>query len=289
MMRPSEIRSRRQRAFSLVEILTALTITSVIVVALVSMFNTSTKALLAANRQTDIWEAARSSFGLIESDVAEVTLGGATNRANLFANGNATSIIAHDIIGNVTNRLQEIYVLSREGGIWGATVYRVVREDVNDGIGTLYRFQTNYAAYSQSFTSAQLPIDAPLNDFAHPLRAVHDPMIDPSLNQFKKMVEGVIHLRLVPFAADGRAFTNSNTLATMPEDHRVFDDSFVFWNQSLPAFVDLELFVLEPDRIEEFRAQAGVIARQNYLNRHLGNIQIFRTRIPVRRDAYALK
>ncbi|HAV65141.1 MAG TPA: hypothetical protein DCY13_22565, partial [Verrucomicrobiales bacterium] len=47
MMRPSEIRSRRQRAFSLVEILTALTITSVIVVALVSMFNTSTKALLA--------------------------------------------------------------------------------------------------------------------------------------------------------------------------------------------------------------------------------------------------
>lgn len=288
-MRTATAHFRRPReGFTLVEILTALAITTVIVVALVSMFNTSTKALLAANRMTDIWEDSRAAFGLLRSDISQATVGGRTNRVNLYAGGGVVASMTNQFVGSIDTRLQEIYILSNDGGPWGATVYRVVRETANAGVGTLYRFQTNYASHSVA-SGDVLPIDVPVNNLSHPLRAAYDSSLDASLNQFKKLADGVVNLRLVAFATDGRAYTNTATLSPAPTDHEVYPDYMTFWGQALPAFVDLELFVLEPDRIEEFRAQAGDIAKRNYLERHVGNIQIFRTRIPIRRDAYASK
>lgn len=283
--------SRTRRGFTLVEILTALAITTVIVVALVSMFNTSTKALIAANRQTDVWEEARAAFGLLRSDISDVAVGGSTNRVNLYANGTIVSSLPNQFVGAIYNRLQEIYILSNEGGVWGATVYRVMRETANAGVGTLHRFQTNYPSFRVGVGSGVLPIDEPVNDLNHPLRTAYDPSLDPSQNQFKKLVEGVVHLRIVAFAEDGRAYTNRADLPEppVPDDHFISHDRLVFTGGSLPAHVDLELLVLEPDRIEEFRAQATEDAKRLYLERHVGSIQVFRTRIPIRRDAYALK
>ena len=93
-------------AFTLVEILTAVAITTIIVVALVSMLNTSTKALQAANRQIDTWETARSTFGILERDIGEVAIGG-DGRVNLFAT-NGPGIL----LGGEPFRLQDFYLLS---------------------------------------------------------------------------------------------------------------------------------------------------------------------------------
>ena len=107
------------------------------------------------------------------------------------------------------------------------------------------------------------------------------------------LAKGIVHLRIITYATDGRAFTNSNDLPKLapplplPTDHFIDADTVIFQGDMLPASVDLEMFVLEPDRIAEYKSQGGDIARRNYLDKHVNSVQLFRTRIPVRRELLA--
>ncbi len=286
---------RLTRAFTLVEILTAVAITTIIVFTLVKMFDTSTKALRLANRQTDVWESARATFGILRQDIGEVAASGATNRINLFSANRPP-----DNTGGLLMRRQDIYVLSRDNNQWNVNIYLLGKDRLSDldtaGISTLYRFQTNYPAYPAA-SGAQLGIDYPITSSLHPFEIALD-ALDRHLadldggrepdGTINVMARGILHLRQVAYASDGRAFTNYNLLTPpLPTDHRVDDDTVLFQGGILPASVDLEMFVLHPDRIEEFRSQAGPIAQKNYLDQHVGSVQLFRTRIPVRRDLLA--
>src|SRR5690606_6196998 len=123
-----------------VEILTALAITTIIVIALVSMFNASTKALQVANRQTDIWESARATFGILKREIGEVTAGGKPDRVNLIAaNGPARVVLAGEPM-----RLQDIYILTRENNQWTANAFLLGRDRSSDdpdaALATLYHY-----------------------------------------------------------------------------------------------------------------------------------------------------
>lgn len=295
-------RSHRRRAFTLVEILTALAITTIIVIALVSMFNASTKALQVANRQTDIWEAARASFGILKREIGEVSAGGAARRMSLFsANdpGAVYTLPVPNLNDPVPLRRKDIYLLTREGNQWIANVFLLGRDRQSDpdaAVATLYHYRTTYPVVT-TFDVTTQDIDRDIADPLHPLpRAVAalDKHLDdlanlrPTDGTVNAMAKGIVHLQLVAYAADGRAFTNTAALTPPPpDDHYIDLDTLWFRGDILPASLDLEMFVLEPDRIEEFRAQAGPIARQLYLEKHINSIQLFRTRIPIRRDLLA--
>lgn len=291
--RPS---SFRRQAFTLVEILTALAITTIIVIALVSMFNASTKALQVANRQTDIWESARATFGILKREIGEVTAGGSPERVHLFT---ANPPPRASLADGTPMRLQDIYLLTRDNNEWTANVFLLgpdrLSDDPDAAVATLYHYRTNYPAFP-AFNSGILDIDRNVTDPDHPLPRAVD-ALDKYLDDVSKglpidgtinvMAKGIVHLRLVAYASDGRAFTNSAALAALPVDHYIDADTIRFQDQILPASLDLEMFVLEPDRIEEFRSQGGPIARQLYLEQHENSIQLFRTRIPIRRDLLA--
>lgn len=291
--RPS---SFRRRAFTLVEILTALAITTIIVIALVAMFNTSIKALQVANRQLDIWESARATFGILKREVGEVTAGGVPERFHLFA-ANPPPLV--NLANGTPMRLQDVYVLTRDNNEWNVNVFLLgpdrQSDDPNAAVATLYHFQTNYPAFTV-FNAATLDIDRNVTHPSHPLQraigALERHLQDqanglPTAGTVNAMAKGIVHLRLVAYAADGRAFTNSAILNPEPVDHRIEPDTLWFRGDQLPASLDLEMFVLEPDRIEEFRSQGGAIARDLYLRNHENSIQLFRTRIPIRRDLLA--
>lgn len=283
---------RRARAFTLVEILTAVAITTIIVFALVSMFNTSIKALQTANRQTDIWETARSTFGVLKQGIGEVTTGGSTNRINLFA-ANGPGFL----LNGEPFRLQDIYLLSKDNNRWTANVFMLGRdrksEPVDSPVRRLYRYQV-------TFTNLAPPeIEGPVSNSGHAystaLNQLEKYLDDVAANRptdgtINAMAEGIVHLRLVPYSPDGRTISTN-----APGRVEIFDDGIIppflsklqFSDDELPASVDLEMFVLEPDRIEEFRSQAGPIARRNYLDKHVNSVQLFRTRIPVRRELLA--
>jgi hypothetical protein len=69
-----------------------------------------------------------------------------------------------------------------------------------------------------------------------------------------------------------------------------FVDS-VFLGEQLPRSVEIELALLEPRALEQYRALPGVTTglpngadhpRQKYLRNNLSKIQIFRQRVPIR-------
>lgn len=295
-MRHREINSNQsgRRAFTMVEILTAVAITTLIVFALVSMFNTSTKALLMGLKQKDVWESARATFGMVSTDVEKVTEGGyATVGGNhvlrismaTFGSPTPDSILQLPDTTIIENRLQDFYLLSRDGSRWGLDIYRVIRENVNVGVGTLYRFHTNFTTYNQ-LSSDNLPIDFAPSMTGNPFSWSDADFID----QASPMVDGVVHMRLVAYDNDGRPLFDPLILdPSGTYEYSITGSSFEFGGETLPASVDLDMFILEPERINEFRAQSGDIAKRNYLEKHIGNIQMFRTRIPIRKDVPELQ
>jgi hypothetical protein len=284
---------RGRQAFTMVEIMTAVAITTLIVFTLVSMFNTSTKALLMGIKQKDVWEAARATFGMISRDVEKVTVGGYATVGNVteprismvsFGAPMQDSITPLPDGTLIENRLQDVYLLSKEGSRWELDIYRLIRENVNVGVATLYRFHTNYSTFNLLSTE-NLPIDySPISPTANP---------NPfkwSNNEFvanaSRMVDGVVRLQMIAYDNNGRALYPTNALGL---EYSITGFSFEFGGETLPAAVDLEFFVIEPDRINEFRAQSGDIAKQLYLQNHIGNVQMFRTRIPIRKDVPQLQ
>jgi hypothetical protein len=296
---PSPVRGAK--AFTLIEILTAIAITTIIVFTLVSMFSTATKALQAANRQTDIWEAARATFGILKQDIGEVTVGGETNRVNLFAANGDSQFVSS---GGEPMRLQDIYLLSREGNQWIVNVFLLGPDRPSDppveesAVLSLYRFQTNYPVFPLA-GSGVADIDRDIFAPEHPLSRARTALErrlfdlangDEPDNTVNLMARGIVHLHLVPYDRDGRRYSEDTLPADaliLVEDASPFRSSIKFSGNALPASLDLEMFVLDPDRIEEFRAQPGQIGRQAYMSRHEISIELFRTRIPVRRELLA--
>lgn len=295
--------SRRGRGFTLIEILTAVAITTIIVFTLVSMFNTSAKALREANRQTDVWEAARATFGILKSAVGDVTVGTVTNRIVLFAK-NPPSRVVLTSPPNIVEplRMQDIYLLSKDENRWTVNVFMLGPEYQSDGktndVQVLYRFQTNYPAVVASGTVLDLDypgIGDPNHAYSKALAALDTYLTDKSLgiepvNSISALADGIVHLRLVAYAADGRAFTNNANLSAANSasiNHYIDDDTLLFSGNDLPASVDLEMFVLAPDRLQEFRSQVGEAKKALYLQKHLDSLQLFRTRIPIQRDLLA--
>jgi hypothetical protein len=57
---------------------------------------------------------------------------------------------------------------------------------------------------------------------------------------------------------------------------------YAFYNDAVPAFVELEIGILEQETYERYRAIPVYDAQTNFLAKHAGNVHIFRQRIPVR-------
>ena len=71
IQRPKE--EGREAAFSLVELLLAVSLMSVIVFGLYSMFNETQKALRSNVRQVDVLEAGRAAIELLVSDLEQAS------------------------------------------------------------------------------------------------------------------------------------------------------------------------------------------------------------------------
>ena len=70
---PIMVLRQRQRAFSLVELLLAVSLMSLIVFGLYSMFNETQKALRTNVNQVDVLEAGRAAIELLVSDLEQAT------------------------------------------------------------------------------------------------------------------------------------------------------------------------------------------------------------------------
>lgn len=268
-------------AFSLIEVLVAVTLMSVIVLGLLTMFSQTQRAFRAGITQVDVMESGRAACELIAREMEQITPTRQPDSLSFFARWNSSayggliqSLPGKDLANNNqwrTNVLQDIVFTSRENQTWSGVGYFVLTNG-NDIIGALYRYETNVSALDSDRVASLVP-----STFA----------ARPS-----RVIDGVVHFRVLAYDSSGYLITpnrpyvvpfstNQNSIAvtsTMPSE---LSYEYHFRSNAVPAYLEIELGILEAKTAERAR-NLSLAAQQKYLEGKAGNVQVFRQRIPVR-------
>lgn len=268
----------KRLALTLLEMMVAVTLLAVIMIGLLMMFNQTQKALRIANAQTDVLENARGAIQLISRDLTEMTLHPNTNYVrstlvNVFPSPLPNSLLP--LPGtNVPVEFTDAYWLTRMNDTWQGVGYFVLDESVarnpnsaaNYGVGTLYRFSTNV---HPQFLQPLPP------QFPPPL---HKAFTSATLANAHRVSDGLVH-----FAVTGVFVTNTAPAAATNFQVEYFPAD-ANWPNALPAFVDVELGILEPEALKQFHAlkDLSIPVAQDFLRNHAAQIHFFRERVSIR-------
>ena len=278
------VRAARRRAFTIIELLVAISILTLIVLVLYGLFDQVQKALLSNVAQIDVHEGGRAGMELAARELEQTQAGNSLTNVNLFtrftADPNRQALL--NAGENRINALEEVFFLSLLNKHWIGTGYRVLAIDTNGiatdfaktGVGTLCRFKlSNHVANVRSPSLfSRVMNDNPTN-----------------FPNFQRVIDGVIHFRLRAYDHNGLLITNNfntNILSGVFVSTNVFDDdveyAYAFTNRALPAYLELELGVLEPQVLERYRSYPNLTVASNYLARQAGAIHLFQQRVPIR-------
>ena len=297
-----------RRAFSLIEVLVAVTLMSVIVLGLLAMFSEVQRAFRTGITQVDIMESGRSAIELISREIEHTvpTRRGVFPPANLSGgenfyaqnrrwNGAELGPLYQMLPGKVggldqlrTNLLQNVFCITRNNQDWQGVGYSVIFANVNStsSVGTLCRFEANASALN--------PDDvANLGSTTFLMRS-------------NRIADGVVHFRVLAYDARGGLLSpysyNPASGPAIPtnQQHQFILNynltsplSYDYWFRSnaVPAYVDIELGILEKKTVEKARGIAfnntlppwdPNQAQVRYISNQVGRVQIFRQRVSIR-------
>lgn len=247
--------------------LVATTLLVIIVLGLTAMFLQTQKAFRGGFMQSDVMESGRTVVDMMARDFEQMSDAKDANITNFFYGIRSGSYLAQNSGTTTwTNYLTDMFALEHINSTWfgvGYAVSNAIGAGINSSqpiVGTLYRYayQTNDA-----------PTDNPCGIFLN--QATYFPS-----NNFSRIIDGVIHLRVRAFDSNGQEITNSFTsgVLELPYDQT---------NTPLPNSVELELGILEPQVMEQLRALGtNTVTQVNFLTNRIGSVHIFRQQIPVR-------
>jgi hypothetical protein len=283
-------RYRPSRAFSLMELLLAVSISVVIIGALYTVFHHTQRALLSSVTQVDVLESGRQAMDIITRDLSQISasdIGGATNL--LCFQSPAYKPVRQALVGGAvrTNILHELYFLSRFNRDWTQIGYRVLF--ASNGVGTLARL-----SYATNFYNRR----PDSNMLAQVARIV----INQEPTNYLTLAEGVIHFRIQAYDDMGllmswdttNRFTNKwmypqlllGTNVFLWKDREPTETRFAFLSNALPAYLELEVGVLEPRARDQFQAfAAGSVMAERFISNRAGQVHLFRQRIPLRESS----
>ena len=252
--------AKSRRGLSLLEMMVSVTMLSIIMLGLLAMFQHTQKALHLANTQADIFENARGAIQMLSRDLSEMTASDVDGITNLLGKRIASPAGSLTLPGiNVPLDMNEAFWLTRVNDAWQGVGYYVVDDPAvrtNYGVGTLYRFSANVRRDSIGDLAAEFT--------------------DPQPTNVHRVSDGIVHFSMAVTYVSG----------TNGQGQPIFSraDNFTFVSNDLPAFVDLELGVLEPSTLKQFQSIASLntASAQNFLREHAGQIPFFRERVPVR-------
>jgi prepilin-type N-terminal cleavage/methylation domain-containing protein len=305
--------STARRAFSLIELLTAVSIMLVIIYALYAMFNQTQKALRANITQVDVLESGRAAAEMLGRELEQMSASDLAQTINLYAGMTPVPPLAqYDVDQSTavpplrTNILQEFFFLTRQTNQWYGIGYRVMGAE--SGVGTLYRFTAATNSYRLNATNM-------MGRFMHAMLTTNRVTGQLSTN-FNRVADGVIHLRLTAYDPDGRRMDYSST--NMHPSYRIlrldrsggrlgllstanngvdatvilrpdpFDGSrretqFAFISNAVPGYVELELGVLEPSALKQYESlRDAPKTAAAFLKKQAAKVHLFRQRIPIR-------
>ena len=261
-----------QRAMTLLELMVAMSLLTIIILGLYKMFDRTQQIMRDGVREVDFAEAGRLANGLMLKDLQQIYPSGQsvsqTNVTNFYVQpvslNSATPMApaAQLLVDNTLRQheLQEFYLLSKAKA-WHGIGYFIAPpqpptqgdlELFQAGVGTLYRveFSTN-------------TLHTNLND----MYALYK---NPPVSDIQQVVDGVIHMRI-------RAYTNGILVGT----NGIPEIDFALTNRTIPSHVDLEFGLLDRKSLQEARGIPGTIGTSNLLYRYANRVQMYRTRLPI--------
>jgi type II secretory pathway pseudopilin PulG len=265
-------RCRRRQAFSLLEILVAVSLLTVIVAALLVTFNQVQQTFRRGVNQVDVLEGGRTATLMLSRELQELSTAGSTNSVDFVAMlPNGVPPLAQRLPGGDTrmNVLQDLTFVSRVNDDWFVTAYRVLDRAL--GVGALYRWsaRTNYGN------------DAGLSNLVdRALQWQPDPAVD------SRVIDGVIHFRFVTYAplegTNGMLLPEMSLGSGWNGTGNLFPDFRT--TNALPTTIDMELGILEPKTLAYVRARSDIPSfdARGYLSGRATRVHLFKQRIPIR-------
>jgi len=277
LRRPSFAPARARHAFSLIEIMVAVSLLAIIIVGLLAMFYQVQRAFRVGTAQSDILEGGRSTMSLIVRDLQSMAaseLRHVTNCAVVPADGRAalTSTIQDLATGSArTNFLEDFCFLTRDNDIWSGVAYRLTNSA--NGVGALCRIVES--ANRQTLFA----------DNSNAVRNVSLRTAEFGVNvAYQLVLDGVVNLTITPCDTNGVSF---HTYSDTDTDTLRVDNTrgvYAFKGDRLPAYLDIELAVLEPSALAKFRVREEIGQPQaaEFLARQIGATHVFRQRVAIR-------
>jgi prepilin-type N-terminal cleavage/methylation domain-containing protein len=274
-------RARRfKQAFSLIEILVAVTLLSVITIGLLAMFYQTQKAFRIGTSQVDVLESGRAAMQLICRDLQQMHTSNIDDVTNFFARVDSGPLTM-DLPGGGwrTNVFQDVSFLTREGDTWSGISYRV--HHTNQGAGTLYRAiastnvsmvitQANASGQRQRRTVSDLSASVCRifpNDWTpdQPPVALGLPEL-----RFDQVAAGVVHFRVFAYTETGVLYNSTNYVSGKGEVYHM--------RNFVPAYLDVELAILDPKGMKQVERRRDVQAR-DYVATQAYRTHLFRQRV----------
>lgn len=254
--------------FSLLEIMIAVSLLALIIVGLMAMFFQTQKAFRLGTRQADVLEGGRGLMEMLTRELQEVA--GTRDSINFYANSGYMPLIQPRSGAFQTNVLEEYFFITKSNDWWTGIAYLIDARVVKGfgTVGSLYRYSTN---------SPTIPEGAVRNLFIT-YQDEMDNYEKGRSNSFRRVADQVIHLKLSPYNSRGVLYTNYAGL-TFPLTYSFTNE---FTRDPVPAFIDLELGVLEPRAAERFRAIADDAKAYEFITNQVDKVHLFRQRIALR-------
>jgi hypothetical protein len=251
---------------------------SFIVLGLTAMLLQTQRAFKTAIKTTTVTDAGRTILDMISADLSQMSDAQNTNVTNLYWSWTgSTNIQYNNGVGFRTNQLDAIYVLEHTNTTWVGVGYAV--QPVVAGVGTLYRYQTNYDTPVLSTNALMVPF----------LQSVQN---QGFTNQayWHRIADGVIHLKLRTFDQNGNepwiestAYVDGDYAPYAAMAYPLRQQYYPFVSNTLPNAVDIEVGILEPEALARARSIAGAPqALNNFMQTNsLTQMEIFRKRVSI--------
>ncbi len=280
-------------AFTLIEVMVVVVLLSLIIIALMGVFNSTQAAFRASVTQTDVLESGRAAMDLITGDLREMSPSFGTSNTIVSAIGPAVNFYAQVFYapflnqqllasnpgspGNPrsrTNVLENLFILSRENQTWTGVGYLVITNTVEGNIFSLYRFSmsTNVAAAS------------PLTLF----QAFAAQVNNGAYTNMSHLMDGVVTFRVRAYDPNGLWMTNGYPNASYITVKNIeFDPSilgevgFHMYSNTLPASVEIELATLEDRTLQRAGSRPAGPVRDQFLQSQAGKVHVFRQRVAI--------
>jgi hypothetical protein len=321
-------------AFTVVELMVAISLMTLIVLALYSMFNQTQRAMRANESQVDSSERGRGVLELVSRELESARVGFRQDATNLWLRTpiGITNLVQNDSLigqqGTNTYRMNlfdDVYYLTKSEKAWRGVGYVVLTPTTNStgkdvlgrpltGLGTLYRYETPPTNRDYLFPATNLFTGFVTN---LPAPNANNAQMPPATN-FSQVAQGIVHFRVLPFDTKGqvmtywntnidstyrmvrwmgsgaqrlypfsniRGITNANVVLSQASQADTNITFTSFRSNAIPAYLELELGVLEPDAIrvyQQMMKDEQPAQARAFLEKRIAKVQIFRKRIPLR-------